>query len=161
MNRAEWLVSVINERGYTSGIELGVKAGATLEHLLENCPSLKMYGVDLWNVTPGYEDWDHVDNKSLAQSVQKRFGDRLSLIEDCTWDSADMFPDKYLDFVFVDGDHRTESVLKDLKAWLPKIKKGGMISGHDIGWSSVRSAVEHKIPDYQRAGHDNCWFKFV
>jgi predicted O-methyltransferase YrrM len=50
-----------------------------------------------------------------------------------------------LDFVFIDGDHRYECVLADIQAWLPKVKAGGIIAGHDYGWcSDVRRAV-HEV----------------
>ena len=35
------------------------------------------------------------------------------------------------DFVFIDGDHRYESVRRDIQAWLPKVRPGGIMGGHD------------------------------
>jgi predicted O-methyltransferase YrrM len=40
-----------------------------------------------------------------------------------------------LDFLFVDGDHSEEAVEADLAAWLPKLKPGGIVALHDIGWA--------------------------
>jgi hypothetical protein len=42
-----------------------------------------------------------------------------------------LFPDKSLDFVFIDGNHGYSYVKQDILAWLPKIKPGGIICGHD------------------------------
>jgi len=36
-----------------------------------------------------------------------------------------------LDLVFIDGSHDYGEVRKDIEKWLPKIKKGGIICGHD------------------------------
>lgn len=36
-----------------------------------------------------------------------------------------------LDFVFIDAGHEYEDVRDDIAAWLPKIRSGGMIAGHD------------------------------
>ena len=36
-----------------------------------------------------------------------------------------------LDFVFIDADHCYESCSADIKAWYPKVRKGGVVSGHD------------------------------
>ena len=36
-----------------------------------------------------------------------------------------------LDWVFIDADHRYEAVKADLEAWFPKVRKGGIMSGHD------------------------------
>jgi hypothetical protein len=38
---------------------------------------------------------------------------------------------KSLDFVFIDADHGYEGCLRDLRAWYPKVKPGGIFSGHD------------------------------
>lgn len=48
---------------------------------------------------------------------------------------------KNVDFVFIDGDHSYEEVKADIAHWLPRIKKGGMIGGHDYDMTSVRNAV--------------------
>ncbi len=57
-------------------------------------------------------------------------------------DAAKQFPDGYFDYIFIDGDHRYESVQADIRAWLPKLKSTGIISGHDILWGdSVGPAV--------------------
>jgi hypothetical protein len=59
--------------------------------------------------------------------------------------AASMFEDESIDFMFIDGDHSTEAVLRDIEMWLPKVKKGGILAGDDIGWASVKQAVEQKF----------------
>jgi hypothetical protein len=49
--------------------------------------------------------------------------------------------------VYIDANHTHEEVKKDIQAWLPKIKKGGIISGHDYGgWEGVTQAVNEAFP---------------
>jgi hypothetical protein len=45
--------------------------------------------------------------------------------------SAYLFADNSLEFVFVDADHRYDAVKRDLNAWMPKIKIGGILAGDD------------------------------
>jgi predicted O-methyltransferase YrrM len=53
-----------------------------------------------------------------------------------------------LDFLFVDGDHSAEAVDADLSAWLPKLKPGGIVALHDIGWADgVRKGYEKYLKD--------------
>lgn len=59
--------------------------------------------------------------------------------------AAHAFEDESIDFMFIDGDHSTEAVLRDIEIWLPKVKKGGIIAGDDIEWGSVKQAVEQKF----------------
>jgi predicted O-methyltransferase YrrM len=46
--------------------------------------------------------------------------------------SADLFPDEFFDFIFIDADHSYEAVVKDIQSWWPKIKKGGIFAGDDF-----------------------------
>jgi len=46
-------------------------------------------------------------------------------------EAANDFPNESLDLVYIDAEHDYKSVLDDVKAWTPKIKKGGILSGHD------------------------------
>lgn len=52
-----------------------------------------------------------------------------------------IFQDESIDFAFIDADHSYEGVTEDIKCWYPKIKKGGVLAGHDYDWPSVKSAV--------------------
>lgn len=50
---------------------------------------------------------------------------------------ASEYEDESLDFVFIDGDHNYDGCKKDIVNWYPKVKKGGIIAGHDY------------VPDFQ------------
>ena len=57
--------------------------------------------------------------------------------------AAKSFADKSLKFVFIDGEHSYEAVKSDIEAWLPKLRPGGVIAGHDYIrlWPGVKRAV--------------------
>lgn len=65
-----------------------------------------------------------------------------------------------LDFVFLDGDHSTENVRMEIEAFKPRIKKGGILAGHDIVMESVRTAVLASFPTISRR-EGNIWFKKI
>ena len=54
-----------------------------------------------------------------------------------------LFSDEFFDFIFIDGNHSSESVYNDINAWLPKLKNGGILSGDDISWESVSSGIKN------------------
>ncbi|MBI5684050.1 MAG: class I SAM-dependent methyltransferase [Verrucomicrobia bacterium] len=72
-----------------------------------------------------------------------------------------LFPDKSLDFVFIDGNHGYSYVKQDILAWLPKIKPGGVICGHDCDACyadldpKLRAESDPHVEDdyYENKGH--------
>jgi predicted O-methyltransferase YrrM len=66
--------------------------------------------------------------------------------------ASEMFDDSSVDFVWIDGDHSDEAVLADIAGWLPKVRKGGWIGGHDHDHPAhpgVRAACERLLPGYE------------
>ena len=74
-------------------------------------------------------------------------------------DAAKLFDDKSIDWLFIDGDHDT--IDSDLTAWLPKIKKGGLISGHDFstGFAKLRADVDLIFSELNCIDAGSIWFK--
>ena len=57
--------------------------------------------------------------------------------------AAPLFADRSVDIAFIDGDHSAQAVLHDLCAWHRKIKRGGVLAGHDMSpGSGVYFAVK-------------------
>ena len=62
--------------------------------------------------------------------------------------------DREIDFIFIDGDHEYQSVVKDINNFIPYVKKGGLFAFHDYkerGKEGVRNAVNELIlPFYEK-----------
>lgn len=56
------------------------------------------------------------------------------------------FEDESLDFVLIDAGHDYDNVRADVRAWLPKVKPGGVIAGDDLDWPGVLIGVAETIP---------------
>ncbi len=56
-------------------------------------------------------------------------------------DGAKLFADGSVNFCFIDADHTCAGLTRDIDAWWPKIRTGGIIAGHDWHMRSVREAV--------------------
>ena len=65
---------------------------------------------------------------------------------------------KPLDVVFLDGDHSYEAVCDDIKLWVPHIKSGGILCGHDYRFTPVQRAVKEFGID---AAIRNVWYKRI
>jgi predicted O-methyltransferase YrrM len=64
---------------------------------------------------------------------------------------AAQFADASVDLIFVDADHSQTGVQRDLTAWVPKIRSGGVIAGHD--YASRRHPGVQRAVDEFFAGH--------
>lgn len=73
---------------------------------------------------------------------------------------AGRFDDGFFDIVYLDASHDYLSVKADIAAWLPKVKKGGVLCGDDYirGWDGVIQAVDEVFGDrVRRAGKQQWW----
>lgn len=78
-------------------------------------------------------------------------------------ESTKYYKDDSLDFIFIDADHTYEGVMRDLKAWYPKLKFGGHIAGHDyFNDEGVRQAVKDffERKDDSLSCGEQCWCYF-
>lgn len=65
------------------------------------------------------------------------------------------------DFVFIDGGHEYAEVKRDIEHWLPLVKPGGILSGHDytdLSHPGVKQAVDEIFGDKKKAGNGSIWY---
>ena len=142
MGKHKCLPRLFAELGFTKGAEVGVYRATFSDSLLRRVPNLHLIGVDLWAVYPGYKDFgetDIVDAERESGETYAKYGDKAILIKGESLDVAKTIPDGSLDFVFIDANHAFEYVIADIAAWSKKVRKGGIISGHDYNDYSRRS----------------------
>jgi predicted O-methyltransferase YrrM len=82
--------------------------------------------------------------------------DLIEIVEGDSAASAVKFQDGCCDFVFIDAEHTYDAVKADIQAWLPKVRPGGLIAGHDFDWAGVRQAVQELLPDAKQTSLV-CW----
>ena len=110
------------------GIELGVAEGVFSQQILETGVLAHLYSVDMYEGDRGHDVAqyarafrrlsDHYQNSSL---LRMRFEDAINLFED-----------EFFDFVYIDGyAHTGQENGSTIDQWYPKVKKGGVLSGHD------------------------------
>ena len=111
--------------GFRKGAEIGVASGYYSQILMENIPELELLCVDSWQRRKSR-------NKCYPEAVQALSPyPKARLIKGFSMDVAKTVPDESLDFVYIDADHTYESVKEDINAWAKKVRKGGIVSGHD------------------------------
>lgn len=81
-----------------------------------------------------------------------------SLLKMPSVDAAATFADASLDFVFIDASHECEDVKNDIVAWLPKVKSGGILAGHDYHHPPIQQALaESNLVGFTDDPSVDCW----
>jgi len=152
------------------GVEVGVFRAVSFCTLLQQCPNIKhLYGIDYYIPSlPGTAEDFIMDEKDaefyfmLAQHNIKFSGyqEKATLIREDSAQSVKRFEDESLDFVFLDRSVLFEHYEQDLNDWYPKVKKGGLFSGHDwdtLGKDLVPKFLEEKAENQKISVFDNVW----
>lgn len=128
------LAKYFKKKRFKKGAEIGVHEGRYSEILCQKIPGLKLLCVDIW------------PKDSIYQTAKKRLAKyKIKLVRKNSMEAVKSVPNESLDFVFIDGDHKYESVKSDIEKWSKKVKKGGIISGHDyyiFHFSRNRGVIE-------------------
>ena len=165
--RAVWLSEFIGNNKM-KGVEVGILKGPTFKSLMITCPNLTLTGVDTFIPDIIWKSRKIKDTKELLQiepgywyqellDFCKDYDGRANLIRNFSNQAVNEFEDESLDFVFIDASHDFHSVNEDIYLWKNKVKKGGMVSGHDIDLLQVRMAVSTHNTNF-KIGPDNVWW---
>jgi hypothetical protein len=168
LEKEEWYLDRIKDIKGGTVVEVGVFGGASLLTILDLCKENgnKVFGIDPWELLTFYNGTELV-GKELAdyrnvmkghrENLEYVIGDigydHVELIQEFSIPASDRFEDESIDLLYLDGNHSYKEVVKDLNAWLPKIKKGSSIIGDDWGWKTVRRAVNHFAKETDREVH--------
>jgi hypothetical protein len=115
-------------------IEIGVKEG-------KNAVEIVNVVNELYLVDPylPYKDIQSIVTQKDQDIYKKEMLDRIAPYKDkvkfyqtTSEEASKMFDNEYFDYVYIDGDHSYEAVKKDLELWYPRVKKGGILAGHDF-----------------------------
>lgn len=138
-------------------VEVGCWKGMSLSFFLVEAKNsgkkLKVFGVDHFLGSVGdvplltMAQKESIQMHCIANIAKADYP--ASIIPAKSHEAAPMFDDGSCDYVFIDDSHDKESVLISLNAWLPKVRKGGYIAGHDINQSAVSEAVAEVLGGYQ------------
>jgi hypothetical protein len=76
---------------------------------------------------PLYKFLENCKDEIAAHKINYRTGTSVEMAQQFTLDG------RMFDIVFIDADHSYESVRDDITAWLPLVRDGGILIGHDWG----------------------------
>lgn len=121
-------------------VEVGVGLGKSLAWLAVECVTAgndaEILAVDVFTGTPMDGVWPRLDGREQLAAVERALSPvrpacNLALISAPSVDAARTIDDETCNLVFIDAAHDYASVAADLRAWWPKVKRGGVFAGHD------------------------------
>lgn len=156
-HKANTFIELIKNRNIKLTVEIGVYGGRSL---FTQALAHKLYtggiayGIDPWTVEAalqvGCEDLDNF-TKSInfeelyQQTAQKiiKYGleNHCKLIRLEAEKAINSVPDE-IELLHIDGNHGTQAVISDVINYMPKVKSGGLIWFDDVGWHTVKPAIE-------------------
>jgi hypothetical protein len=115
------LPEFFKELGFKRGAEIGVQRAANLVKYCE--AGFEMYGID-----PFPEGKEYYEEKAVERTKDYP---NCTLIKKTSIEAAEQIPKYSLDFVYIDGSHEFGYVAMDLHLWAHRVRRGGIIAGHD------------------------------
>lgn len=109
--------------------EIGVAEGGFTQKIMDICDPFRCHLIDSWDskrysTTMKEKVWKQFDKQIRNGQVVIFLGDSVN--------AASSFPDHYFDWIYLDSDHSYEHTKRELEAYRSKMKKDGIIAGHDF-----------------------------
>jgi predicted O-methyltransferase YrrM len=131
------LIDLLHEFNFKVGVEIGVQTGLYSEIICQKNPQMMLYGVDAWRA--------YIANPNIGDLTSQKTADRYfgitkknmkkypnyRIIKAWSRDAVKRFKNNSIDFVYIDADHEYCHALEDITIWTKKVRKGGIVSGHD------------------------------
>jgi hypothetical protein len=157
------LPEFFKEMGYKVGAEIGVYKGKYTKVLAKS--GLQIYGIDPWRA---YGDVGVIsqDQKELdfyyknAQQLLAPYSNVI-IIRKASMEALKDFKDESLDFVYIDGNHHFKYITEDICEWTNKVRRGGVVSGHDYYFfanTRLGGHVPYVVEAYTRAYGIKNWY---
>ena len=137
----------LKDRNKLIGAEIGVYFGTNASYYLEELDIESVFLIDPYT---GYENYDPVKVGLISLEVAEgiahhqllKYKQKIMWIKKKASEAAGLIADDSLDFVYIDGNHSHDSVTEDILLYYPKLKKDGLLSGHDYDYESIKKAVD-------------------
>lgn len=135
------LAKYFTELGFKVGAEIGILEGSYSRALCRYNPELLLYSID---------GWDLLENNTKRKKYQLWYYERAKnklaphnvvIIKELSTEAVKRFENGSLDFVYIDASHSYPAVKEDITIWTPKVRSGGIVSGHDYNLPDVSRAV--------------------
>lgn len=136
-------------------VEVGSYIGESTQIFLNHLPIETLHCVDKWDVTDKY-DASEISQAETVFNLLHASNPKVAIHKTHSRDEA--LKALRPDVVYIDASHRYDDVAADIAFWLPLVKKGGIICGHDYShkFLGVIKAVDEKFA-FKKIYKDTSW----
>ena len=157
-------------------VEVGSWKGRSSSHMAVEIANsdqdISFYCVDTWSGSEEHYDASGSAYEPNIDRLYDIFTENMKPVSDYyiplrmkSIEASFKFENVSLDFVFIDASHEYQDVLDDIKHWLPKVKPGGVLAGHDYYVQphnhtfapGVKQAVNESFNLYDLNTNEDCW----
>lgn len=152
-------------------VEVGTWKGCSAVYMaveiINSKKQIKFDCVDTWTGSEEHTDPQSDHYESLLLDKDGLYNLFISNIEPvnhvikpvrkASMEALDLYENGSLDCVFIDAAHDYKNVCKDIQGWLPKIKPGGILSGHDWNCKDVQRALADTLKNNYQSVGENVW----
>ncbi len=154
--QATFDLAIKNDHGIV--VEVGVYEGA-LSKKFSQLPSLEhLYVVDSWDGYYSKFGDDHMEKIAQGVIAWGKTEPKVTVLRLDTADAAEQFAEESIDFFHTDGDHSLAGIRRDIRLWLPKVKRGGIISGDNYEAATVAQGVNELLPQRELLANGRLWW---
>ena len=143
-------------------VELGSYTGESIEIFHKSGKFKTLTAVDPW--IDGYDSGELISTFGNMDVVEELFDRRMEGVDSVnklkmtSMEAVRLFEDKSLDFIYIDAAHTYGAVREDILSWLPKMKPGSFVAGHDYElYEGVRQAVDEIFGSAVMHFPDSSW----
>jgi len=135
-------------------VEIGVLKGNNLVALSHHDNITKLYGIDNYESYTDDLHGEYIVSKVLSQYNKKIatekienciHKDKIQLIFEDSRIAVNKFSDEFFDFVYIDKNFTYDGVSEDINDWYPKVKKDGILGGHDWYTPLISQSVKDTL----------------
>jgi hypothetical protein len=172
----EWLYRHVAELAEDGDIfvEIGSFKGRSSAflavELINSGAKVKLDLIDTWNGSVEHQQGAECEVKEVVEgTLYETFLNNMKPVEGhynairmTSQEAASLYQDESIDFLMIDGAHDFDSVVADIRAYLPKMKKGGIMTGDDA-WDGAapRLAALQELSKYNVSFPSNHFYAVI
>lgn len=131
--KREHLPALFHKFGFKRGAEIGVQEGVYSENICKDMPDVELLCIDPWwtKDTRAAKHGATKQEEFYETTKAKLAPYNVTIIRKPSMEALQDIPDGSLDFVYIDGCHEFDYVMTDIIWWSTKVRKDGIVAGHD------------------------------